>query len=467
LNKVKPKYKDHHQPRILDKKYIKNYKLKIVVNRQIKLAKSHGIYGFAIYYYWFCGKTLFDKPLNIIYKNKKNFHYMLIWKNEKVINEIKKTILEEKYEENDSEKLIKDIKKYLIDRLYIRKNEKPIIGIYNIKTIPNLRKTILKMRQKAREFEIGEIFIISCLNGLKISKINNLKIFDGVYELPPKDLKKANIKNTRDNYTYYYSLIFNYIMNELKIENFSVYKGSMLEYDNSAISQKKVIFGEYSPELFYKINKLLIQNIKKSYEESNRFIFINAWNNYFEGTYLEPDERYGYGTINALSKLLFNLPLRNSNYNLSNLMDNCLLAVQAHIFYEDLLNEIINKINNIPVKFDLYISTDTKQKMKLIKKYTKIYTKANNVYIKIFENKGRDILPFLIQMGKVIHKYKYLCHLHSKKSIHLQIFGKKWRIYLFNNLLGTTEIISKILSDFESHDKLGFIFPQNYYNCLN
>ena len=201
LNKVKPIYEGHHQPRILDKKYIKNYNLKIVINKQIKLAKSHGIYGFAIYYYWFSGKTLFDKPLNTIYKNKKSFHYMLIWKNEKVINENNETLLEEKYEENDSEKFIKDIKKYLIDKLYIRTNGKPIIGIYNIKAIPNLRKTILKMRQKAREFEIGEIFIISCLNGLEIREINNMNIFDGVYKFPPKDLKKSKIKNTKDNYT--------------------------------------------------------------------------------------------------------------------------------------------------------------------------------------------------------------------------------------------------------------------------
>jgi hypothetical protein len=289
---------------------------------------------------------------------------MLIWKNEKVIDENNKIILEEKYEENDSEKFIKDIKRYLIDKLYIRTNEKPIIGIYNIKSIPNLRKTILKMRQKSRESEIGEIFIISCLNGLKISKIYNMNIFDGVYKLPPKDLKKTKIKNTRDKHTYYYSLMFSNIMNEPKIKNFPVYKGNMLEYDNSAISQNKEIFGEYSPELFYKMNKLLIKSIKENYKESNKFLFINAWNNYYEGTYLEPDKRYGYGSINALSKSLFNLPFRNSNYNISNLMNNCLLAVQAHIFYKDLLNEIIDKTNNIPVKFDLYISTDTKQKMK-------------------------------------------------------------------------------------------------------
>ena len=59
---------------------------------------------------------------------------------------------------------------------------------------------------------------------------------------------------------------------------------------------------------------------------------INAWNNYFEGTYLEPDEKYGYGSINALSKSLFDLPFKNFNYNISNLIENFLVAVQAHIF---------------------------------------------------------------------------------------------------------------------------------------
>ena len=157
LENVTPKYKGHHQPRVLDKNYLDIYDLKVVLQKQIELAKSHGIYGFAIYYYWFSGKTIFDKPLNVIYKNENKFHYMLIWKNEKIINENNEIILEEKYGENDSCNFIKDIKKYLIDKLYIRKNEKPIIGIYNIKAIPNLREYILQIRQKAKEFEIGEI----------------------------------------------------------------------------------------------------------------------------------------------------------------------------------------------------------------------------------------------------------------------------------------------------------------------
>jgi hypothetical protein len=390
---------------------------------------------------------------------------MLIWKNEKIINKNNKIIFKEKYGKNDLEKFVKGIKKYLTDKLYIRTNEKPIIGIDNIQNIPNLNETILQIRKKAREFEIGEIFIISYLNGLKIIEINKMKIFDGVFMSSPKDLIETKIKNTREKYIYYYSLFYSNIINYTKIENFTVFKGIMLEYDNSAIIKDSKIFGEYSPELFYKINKLLIKNLKKDYEKSNRFIFINAWNNYFEGTYLEPDNRFGYGSINALSKSLFNLPF-NSKYNYLNLINNCLVAVHAHIFYKDLINEIISKTNNIPIKFDLYISTDTKLKMEFIQNYTDIYSKANKVSIITIKNKGRDIYPFLIQMKDVINKYKYLCHIHSKKTIYNPKLGEKWRIYLYNNLLGTTEVILEILSDFENYSKLGLIFPENYYKIL-
>lgn len=72
---------------IIDKNYKNKYELKLVVEKQIELAKNNGIYGFAIYYYWFSGKAIFDEPLNLIYKNEKNFHYLLIWKYEALTNE--------------------------------------------------------------------------------------------------------------------------------------------------------------------------------------------------------------------------------------------------------------------------------------------------------------------------------------------------------------------------------------------
>ena len=76
---------------------------------------------------------------------------------------------------------------------------------------------------------------------------------------------------------------------------------------------------------------------------------------------------------------------------------------------------------------------------------------------------GRYIFPFISQMKKIYKIYKYICHLHTKKSKHYQDLGTKRSEYLYNNLIGSREIISNILYDFETFEKLGFIFPEVYY----
>ena len=217
---------------------------------------------------------------------------------------------------------------------------------------------------------------------------------------------------------------------------------------------------------FYILNKLLIDQIKNSHNELNNYIFINAWNNWKEGNYLQPDEKYGYASINALSKAIFNLPYKKYTYNLSNLQNNCKVAIQAHIFYDDLIIEIINKINNVPTLFDLYISTTSNKIKNNIKEYVKKYSKADSYEIITVKNKGRDVLPLLTQIKENIKKYKYICHLHSKKSKTSPEIGISWRNYLFNNLLGNLTIVSEILSDFENIDKLGFLFPETFCEVI-
>ena len=55
----------------------------------------------------------------------------------------------------------------------------------------------------------------------------------------------------------------------------------------------------------------------------------------------------------------------------------------------------------------------------------------------------------------------------SKKTLIVPIYGFKWRNYLYENLIGSKELISEILSDFENHDKLGIIFPETFYEALH
>jgi rhamnosyltransferase len=83
------------------------------------------------------------------------------------------------------------------------------------------------------------------------------------------------------------------------------------------------------------------------------------------------------------------LPFKESNFILDN-YQNITIAIQVHVFYEDLLKEIINKLNLIPFKYDLFISTISKEKKEFIEKCL-MASNANNYEIGIFKNIGRDV----------------------------------------------------------------------------
>ncbi len=178
---------------------------------------------------------------------------------------------------------------------------------------------------------------------------------------------------------------------------------------------------------------------------------------------MEPDEIYGYASINSFSKSLFNLPFRQNNSLSINTDNKITIAIQAHVFYEDLMMEIINRLNLIKFKYDLFISTISKEKKEFIKKCL-LNSNAGKYEIKVLDNIGRDVFPFISQMKKKYKNYKYICHIHTKKSNHNTLLGKNWRNYIYSNLFGSQSILSEILFDFEKNPELGFIFPEIYYD---
>ena len=190
------------------------------------------------------------------------FHFLLIWANE---NWTKKwnggdqeILIKQEYRQNDPQKYIKDIKKYIIDRRYIRIDNKPVLGLYEPSKIPNLARTISIWREKSKELGIGNIFILICMNKNKTQDFERLNLFDGAYEFPPRNsFENLRIPNKR---TLLYSelLYKSSLFNETRInfKNFSFFRGTMVEWDNSARTINHEIFENYSPEQFYIFNKI-------------------------------------------------------------------------------------------------------------------------------------------------------------------------------------------------------------------
>ena len=474
IKNTSPIYKGHHQPRIPEKKELNLSYYDCtdpeVIKKQIKLAKSHGIYGFGIYFYWFSGKILFQKTINLFLEDKDiNFPFFLVWKNEnfeiKSNNLTELITIEQEYRDNDPEKFINDIKKFLISEKYIKINKKPVLGIYNPFDFTDLKKLLRKLRAKAKELGIGEIFLMAALSKPKINEIN---LFDAAYEIPPHHFFKFKLMQYK-NYYYYSGLIYRRKngFEKKRINDFPIYRCNMLEYDNSPHVNKSLIFEDFSPEKFYMANKLIVNWTRNNFDESNRFIFINGWNDWGEGSYLEPDENFGFASINALSKALFDIPFTNKmKYNLDDLQKIPKIAIQVHLYYPDLVEDVVKYTNNIPAKFDLFITTNTAKKKKIIEEYISKNTKATNYIIEVAFNKGRDILPMLTQMRDKIRNYKYFCHIHTKKSKTAPQVGENWRNYLYKNLLGSEKIVSEILTNFENYDKLGVVYPENFYEVI-
>jgi lipopolysaccharide biosynthesis protein len=135
------------------------------------------------------------------------------------------------------------------------------------------------------------------------------------------------------------------------------------------------------------------------------------------------------------------------------------VAAIAHIFYVELGEKMKNLMCNIPVPFDIYISTTDENKKIALEKIFSDF-KRGKVTVKVFENRGRDIAPTFVGFKDIYKNYDLCVHIHSKKSPHDSTLAG-WGEYLYKSLLGSREIVSGILHIMEN-EKVGAVFPQYF-----
>jgi len=136
------------------------------------------------------------------------------------------------------------------------------------------------------------------------------------------------------------------------------------------------------------------------------------------------------------------------------------IAIHAHIFYLDLVEEIANYFSNMPYKFDALISIiDSSAEEKIKSVFSKVGN-IENLIVRVVPNRGRDVAPFIVGFGDILKNYDFVAHIHSKKSLYTGSEQQKWRHYLFDALLGRPELIRKIFKAFKDNENVGLIYPR-------
>ena len=468
VKSAKPVFDGHYQPRIPhdDLGY---YKLtnKTVLRKQTEAAKKYGIYGFCFYHYWFAGKRLLEKPVDIFIRDKQNdFPFCLCWANENWTRrwdgKDSDILIAQNHSEEDDINFIKDLKKYITDDRYIRINNKPLIIIYRPSLLPNAKETASRWRKWSKDEGIGNIYL-AYTQSFETEDPRKYG-FDAAIEFPPNNADIQEISHNVKIKSDFSGNIWNWNdllerSKNITQKKYKFFNSVTPSWDNTARKKNNasILIGN-NPTKFNQWVRNASLNVLKNplLNKNEKFLFVNAWNEWAEGAYLEPDNVFGYSYLNALKQGM--ISAEQKNFKISKLENT--VGIVIHAFYPDVLEEIIKKIKLIKGhKFKLYVSSikDNEKSVNEILKKSKF-----SFHLEINENKGRDILPFLKIINQVKKdKIDLILKLHTKKTKHRED-GAQWRNDLMNQLLSPRRFEFNIKKMRNPRYKFGIIGPERH-----
>lgn len=326
VKKSKPQFKGHNQPEIpLNKNYycLLNPKTQ---EKQSKLALKYGIDGFCYYHYWFEGKMLLEKPMELMLHNPNiKISFCICWANESWSRNWdgleQNTLIKQNYNEDEIEwkKHFDYLLPFLKDSRYILDNGRPIIIIYKPYLIKNCKEMIEFWRKLAKESGFVDLYIgyqyHDCFDydmqdlgldfGIEFEPFYTMRedyLINKSYENLLSNDKNLKIENKFKEYPtiYDYDKIWENILKRKPINN-NIYPGAFPSWDNTPRKGKNgIVFWKATPKKFKRYFKKQVEHAKNDYHAN--YIFINAWNEWGEGAHLEPDKKNKFGFLNAIKK---------------------------------------------------------------------------------------------------------------------------------------------------------------------
>lgn len=323
VKNAKPLFKGHRQPRQPLDGYYYNMLDKKTFEHQAYLANKYNIYGFCFYHYWFNGKLLMEKPLEKLLNWKDvNLKFCLSWANEPWARtwdgKNQDVLMPQNYGgQEEWDEHYNYLRMFFLDERYIKVDNKPMLLLYRTESIENCDDMIKRWSKLAVLDGFDGIHIVETINHFQNEpKCKNSEAF--VYMEPTikqeskffstdflenlevrSSILKFYLKKRKILFVQSYDNVWKKIIKRpiKKIENKKAYLGAFVGWDNTPRKKYRgrVVLGD-SPAKFKKY--LMIQlNRSKS-----QFLFINAWNEWAEGAYLEPDEINKYGYLEAVSE---------------------------------------------------------------------------------------------------------------------------------------------------------------------
>jgi glycosyltransferase involved in cell wall biosynthesis len=309
-----PRFKDHYQPRIPRDLGFYSLDNVEIMRKQATLAKAAGIYGFVFYYYRFNGKRLLEQPLEkFLQTGDIDMPFCLMWANENWTRRWdgmeREVLIAQEYLEEDEEPLLHDFVRHFQDPRYIRLQGRPLLFIYRAGLIPDTSRTIGRWRKLLAD-RFNERPIIAMSQGFD-NFDPRVYGMDGAIEFPPhkvtKEIPNINqdvqyLDDTFSGQVYRFDNVVKYSLDETTPE-FPLIKTAVPSWDNDARRQGAgLVIHESTPAKYESWLSELVERALRHPFFGEPIVCINAWNEWCEGAYLEPDLHFGSAYLNATGR---------------------------------------------------------------------------------------------------------------------------------------------------------------------
>lgn len=359
VTKAQPWFQGHDQPRLPGELGYYNLLTEGVMERQVELAKMYGIYGFCFYFYMFNNKhRLMEKPLDKFLKSNIKMPFCICYANE---NWTKRwdgldqdVLIKMTYSKSFVQDLASEIAPCLKDSRYIRIDGKPLFIIYKAALIPKIENFVVEFRNECRKIGIGEIYLTSVLSWIPNKIFEACQYgFDDNLEFPPhrintESVSTKNFHKDFSGFVYHYKNVIRHKL--LETVNFKAFRGVMPGWDNTArISNRACVAYGATPDLYKIWLQYECYKTRMERRKEERFVFVNAWNEWAEGAYLEPDRKYGYAYLQATYDALKDQKKDPRVEYKNQLKDDRSIAKVNHLTYR-----ILRKIKRVVYEFCYY-----------------------------------------------------------------------------------------------------------------
>ncbi|MDX5403643.1 MAG: glycoside hydrolase family 99-like domain-containing protein, partial [Rhodobacterales bacterium] len=320
VGKARPLFPGHHQPHCPIHFGYYDLRIPSVMEEQARVAREYGIGGFSFYFYWFAGKVLMHEPMEAMLANPKvDIPFCLTWANENWTRRWDgredDVLIAQEHSLADSRAFLHHVARYFRDPRYIRIDGKPVLLVYRVEIIPEIRQMAEMWRDEMRALGFDGIYLIAVQAGA-VSDPRPYG-FDAAAEFPPNGLRPAPITDrVAISDPDFRGKVIDYVdARDTALTrpepDYRLIRGAMLSWDNTARRQHTpTIFHNFSCTAF---RDWLIPLIRREVEAPDRtpderIVLINAWNEWAEGSHLEPDQKHGFGYLQAVRDALLQVP---------------------------------------------------------------------------------------------------------------------------------------------------------------